>query len=155
MLWICHWICQVFIEKWLTSHRHQSFYETLRTNSPQKLNSSYKCPEFQLQGLLHLSSPSTPALDDRRTSIDIIIIKDSIKRIGGSLRWIPTDHMLADAMTKESADALDLLRACIRSTWYQISPEERVLELRAKERDRRRQFAQRAVCSDSPEASNK
>ena len=41
------------LKKWLTSHRHQSFYETLRTNSPQKLNSSYKCPEFQLQGLLH------------------------------------------------------------------------------------------------------
>ena len=56
MLWICHWICQVFIQKWLTSHRHQSLYETLRTNSPQKLNSSYKCPEFQLQGLLHKAS---------------------------------------------------------------------------------------------------
>ena len=59
MLWICHWICQVFIEKWLTSHSHQSFYETLRTNSPQKLNSSYKCPEFQLQGLLHNCNQTT------------------------------------------------------------------------------------------------
>ena len=89
----------------------------------------------------HLMSPSTPALDDRRTSIDIIIIKDSIKRLEATLRWIPTDRMLADAMTKENPEALDLIRACIRARRYQISPEESVLEWRAKERDRRKQFA--------------
>ena len=95
----------------------------------------------------HLQSPSTPALDDRRTSIDIIIIKDSIRRLGAQLRWIPTNRMLADAMTKESPEAFDLLRACIRVMRYQVSPEERVLKWRAKERERRKQFATRAVCS--------
>ena len=95
----------------------------------------------------HLQSPSTPALDDRRTSIDIIIIKDSIRRLGAQLRWIPTNRMLADAMTKESPEAFDLLRACIRVMRYQISPEESVLKWRAKERERRKQFATRAVCS--------
>lgn len=50
----------------------------------------------------HINSPSTPALDDRRTAIDIIniIIKDSIRRLATSLRWTPTNRMLADSITK-------------------------------------------------------
>ena len=89
----------------------------------------------------HIRSPSSPTLEDKRTSIDIIILRDSLGRMCASLRWIPTDRMLADAMTKESADATDLLRGCIRAGRYQISPEEKVLTWRAQERDRRKQVA--------------
>ena len=91
----------------------------------------------------HLKSPSAPSLDDRRTSIDIVIIRESVRRMSASVRWIPTDRMLADGMTKEAADALDLLRACMRSGKYQISPEEDVLEWRANERNRRKLVAER------------
>ena len=91
----------------------------------------------------HLKSPSAPSLDDRRTSIDIVIIRESVRRMSASVRWIPTDRMLADGMTKEAADALDLLRACMRSGKYQVSPEKDVLEWRANERDRRKQVAER------------
>ena len=89
----------------------------------------------------HLSSQSSPTLDDRRTAIDIVILRDSIRRMQATLRWIPTNRMLADALTKESPEAFDLLRACLRSARYQISPEELVLQRRAQERDRRKQFA--------------
>ena len=88
----------------------------------------------------HLSSQSSPTLDDRRTAIDIVILRDSIRRMQATLR-IPTNRMLADALTKESPEAFDLLRACLRSARYQISPEELVLQRRAQERDRRKQFA--------------
>lgn len=91
----------------------------------------------------HLQSQSAPGLDDRRTGIDIIILRDSIARMKSTLRWIPTDRMLADALTKESPEAFDLLRACLRSSRYQISPEALVLERRATERDRRKQLASR------------
>jgi len=84
----------------------------------------------------HLMSQSSPTLDDRRTAIDIIIIRDCISRLGVSLRWLPTDRMLADSLTKESPEAFDLLRACIRSARYQISPEQKILERRAEERER-------------------
>ena len=93
----------------------------------------------------HLSSQSSPTLDDRRTAIDFVILRDSVSRLGASLRWIPTDRMLADSLTKESVEAFDLLRACMRSGRYQISPESNVLEMRAKERDRRRKFASRDI----------
>lgn len=91
----------------------------------------------------HLLSPSSPTLDDRRTAIDIVILRDSIARMQATLRWIPTDRMIADALTKESPEAFDLIRACIRSSTYQVSPEARILELRSQERDRRKAFAQK------------
>ena len=97
----------------------------------------------------HLKSPSAPSLDDRRTSIDIVIIREALRRMDASLRWIPTDRMLADSMTKESPDALDLLRACLRCGSYQISPEETVLEWRASERSRRKEKAAVAASKQS------
>ena len=90
-----------------------------------------------------LKSPSAPSLDDRRTSIDIVIIRESAGRMKASIRWIPTDRMLAGGVTKESADALDLLRACMKSGKYQVSPEKDVLEWRATERNRRKDVARR------------
>ena len=98
----------------------------------------------------HLSSQSSPTLDDRRTAIDIIIIRDSINRLEASLRWLPTNRMLADALTKESPEAFDLLRACLRSCQYQISPESKILELRADERSRRQTFAQKNQAKSQP-----
>ena len=99
----------------------------------------------------HLSSQSAPTLDDRRTAIDIIIIRDSINRLKASLRWLPTNRMLADALTKESPEAFDLLRACLRTCQYQISPESKILELRADERTRRQTFAQKNAKSQPGE----
>lgn len=76
----------------------------------------------------HLISPSSPtAVDDRRTSVDIVIIRQSIKATQASIRWLPTNHMLADALTKDKLDPVILLRSCLRSATYQISPEEHVL----------------------------
>ena len=94
----------------------------------------------------HLCSQSSPTLEDRRTAIDIIIIRDSIHRLNAFLRRLPTNRMLADALTKESPEAFDLLRACLRTGRYQISPEEKILELRADERNRRQTFAQKTAC---------
>ena len=45
--------------------------------------------------------------------------------------------MLADALTKDKMDPVDLLRSCLRSATYQISPEEHVLAQQAKERELR------------------
>ena len=86
----------------------------------------------------HLVSKSAPTLDDKRTALDVVIIRESIQRLGTHLRWIPTDRMIADALTKESLEAMDLIRACLRSGRYQISDEDHVLEWRAAERQLRK-----------------
>ena len=88
----------------------------------------------------HLLSPSSPtSIEDRRTSIDVVIIRESCKLMAAFVRWVPTDRMLADALTKDSGDATDLLRACMKRAAYQISPEETVLEYQAMEKERRLQ----------------
>ena len=89
----------------------------------------------------HVTSQSAPTLDDRRTALDIVILRESLVKTGGVLRWIPTDRMLADALTKESPEAFDLIRACIREGQYQISPESTVLQWRSQERERRKERA--------------
>eukprot|EP00435_Cladocopium_sp_Y103_P006224 s2324_g2.t1 len=73
----------------------------------------------------HLVSVSSPtSVEDRRTSIDIVILRQSISRLCASVRWVPTNRMLADSLTQSAGDPTDLLRACIRNARYQISPEE-------------------------------
>ena len=83
----------------------------------------------------HLVSPSAPtAIEDRRTSIDVVIIRESVRAMTAFVRWVPTAHMLADALTKDQGDPMDTLRGCIRTSQYQIAPESTVLEQQAKER---------------------
>ncbi|OLP92915.1 Copia protein [Symbiodinium microadriaticum] len=95
----------------------------------------------------HLQSRSSPTLDDKRTALDIVILRESLQKTSASLRWVPTNRMLADAMTKEAADALDMLRACLKEGQYQISEEETILQWRSQERERRKTFAQGRVNS--------
>lgn len=65
----------------------------------------------------HLSSPSSPtAFEDSRTSIDITIIRESIRNCSMIVRWVQTNRMLADSLTKDAGDPIDLLRSCRRSS---------------------------------------
>ena len=86
----------------------------------------------------HLVSPSAPtSIEDRRTSIDVVIIRESCRCMSAYIRWVPTNRMVADAFTKDAGDPTDLLRSCLRRSRYQISPEETVLEHQAREKERR------------------
>ena len=58
------------------------------------------------------------------------------------VRWVPTNRMLADGLTKNTGDPIDLLRACMKRSTYQISPEETVLQMQAAEKDLRRRMQQ-------------
>ena len=64
-----------------------------------------------------------------------MIIREALKNTNGSIRWLPTNRMVADGLTKDKADPLDLLRACMRRSQYQISSEQTVLEQQADERE--------------------
>lgn len=81
----------------------------------------------------HLISPSSPtAVDDR--CIDSVIIRESIKLLSAQIRWLPTNRMIADGLTKDKIEPCDLLRSCVRAASYQISPEDHVLAQQAAER---------------------
>ena len=73
---------------------------------------------------------------DPRVSRDLLCRRPPTQ---AHIRWIPTNRMLADGLTKDKIDPIDLLRSCIRSGNYQISPEAHVLAQQATERQRRLQ----------------
>ena len=65
---------------------------------------------------------------------DVIISRESCEVTQAFVRWVPTDRMLADAFTKDAGDPIDLLRACLKRSRYQISDETTVLENQAAEK---------------------
>ena len=82
----------------------------------------------------HVMAPSAPiTLEDKRSSIDIIIIRESLQRCRGVFRWVPTDRMLADVLTKNRRDPADLLRACVRNGTYQINEEGHLMAITAQD----------------------
>ena len=63
------------------------------------------------------------------------IIRGRLRRMGVTLRWGPTGLMLGDALTKDIADAADLLRACVRASAYQLADESSTLQRAREERE--------------------
>ena len=84
-----------------------------------------------------------------------MIVRETSKRVGGLIRWVPTWLQLADAMTKESPEAMDLLRAALVSNKYHFSQESVMLDAAAKQRqvrlDRKNQSS--PIISQSAQAS--
>ena len=100
-----------------------------------------------------VSLGSGGVLDDRRTAIDIAIIRQSISRCRLQPRWCPTHHMIADGLTKDKGEPLDLLRSVLRCNRYQLADEQLVLDRKKEERERRREVGQNrkdAADSKSP-----
>ena len=84
----------------------------------------------------HLNGVSIHAgLEDKRTSIDVIMIRESMKRIGGRLRWTPSSLMGADGLTKDSGEAADATRSMLRSGRIQLCDEDQMLAARAEEKN--------------------
>ena len=81
------------------------------------------------------------SIDDKRTAIDVAIIRQSIRRTGLEPRWCPTGHMVADGLTKDRAEPIDLLRSVLRSAKYQLADEQAVRDRKKAEKERRRRVA--------------
>ena len=94
-------------------------------------------------------------LDDKRTAIDIAIIRQSISRCGLEPRWCPTGHMVADAFTKDKGEPLDLLRSVIRLGRYQLADEQTVLERKKEEKILRQQKAHDRAANNQKRSSSK
>eukprot|EP00435_Cladocopium_sp_Y103_P056355 s943_g19.t1 len=94
------------------------------------------------------------SLDDKRTAIDVAIVRQSIARTGLEPRWCPTDRMAADGLTKDKGEPLDLLRSILRSGRYQLADEQLVLDRKKEERERRRDVGvQRKQNAQKPQST--
>ena len=83
----------------------------------------------------HLQAYASPrSVGDKRVAIDLVIVKEALKRMWGPIRWAPTWLQLADALTKENADAMDILRGAMKTTVYHLNNESVMLQSAAEQR---------------------
>lgn len=76
---------------------------------------------------------STPSCHEMRTTLECLLIRERLLS-NVTLRWINTQAMLADCLTKSIDGAL--LRECIRSGKYTLYDEAESLKTRATKRER-------------------
>ena len=79
-------------------------------------------------------------LDDKRVAIDFAVIHQSTVHSRLQPRWVPTDRMVADGLTKDKGEPLDLLRSVFRNARYQLADEQLVLDRKKEERIRRQEL---------------
>ena len=123
--------------EWISCHLAEAKYADFSLSKRDQFLS-----DFKLQAIVdcksiydHLQNYASPgSIGDKRVAIDLVIIRETLKRVGGLIRWVPTWLQLADAMTKESPEAMDLLRAALVSNRYHLSQESVMLDAAAKQR---------------------
>ena len=75
----------------------------------------------------HLHTETSGGANDRRTAIDIQIIRSSMEAQGATVRWVDHDGMYADAMTKRNGN-VPLLQILMRTGRICITEEAAILE---------------------------
>ena len=101
--------------------------------------------KFELQAVVdcksvydHLQQYASPgSVSDKRVAIDLVIIRETLQRIHGVIRWCPTWLQLADALTKESPEAMDLLRGALMTNQYHLHAESSMMAAAAEQKQRR------------------
>eukprot|EP00435_Cladocopium_sp_Y103_P050503 s1907_g15.t1 len=126
--------------EWLGCHLAEAFFSDFSLQ-----NRGEFLRRFQIQAIVdcksiydHLQQFASPgSVSDKRVAIDLIIVKEALQRIQGVIRWCPTWLQLADALTKENPEAMDVLRGAIVSKLYHLHAESSVMEAAADQRQRR------------------
>eukprot|EP00435_Cladocopium_sp_Y103_P051560 s1160_g16.t1 len=126
--------------EWVGCHLAEAFFSDFSLQSRGEF-----LKRFQIQAIVdcksiydHLQQFSSPgSVTDKRVAIDLIIIREALTRVHGVIRWCPTWLQLADALTKENPEAMDVLRGAIAARKYHLHAESTVMEAAADQRQRR------------------
>lgn len=62
--------------------------------------------------------------------------------------------MVADGLTKDKAEPMDLLRSVLRTARYQLADEQIVLDRKKEERERRKQMASKRSDTQAGQSSH-
>lgn len=125
--WLLNMLCEALFPSFTLKHRQQWF-------STFSVLGLVDCKS--LYDHLVVSSGST-CIQDKRCAVDLVIARECYTRLGGCIRWAPTERQFADCLTKTKVEPADLVRAIMRACQYQISDEPEVLRQATAERERR------------------
>ena len=62
--------------------------------------------------------------DERRVALDLLDVREVIEELKDQIRWVPTDHMLADAFTKSMPP--DLLLRYLKDGKYSFKYDDEI-----------------------------
>ena len=82
--------------------------------------------------VLSKSSNVISQVDDKRTAIDLSLLRDEFQATSGKIRWIDTRYMLADPLAKECSP--DYVRYVMRTSKWSILEEGSALQKKLLER---------------------
>ena len=82
----------------------------------------------------HLSRETAGPSADKRTGLEIQVIRQSMSAINSAVRWVPHPHMVVDGLTKKNAN-MAALYDLLDSGQYQIVDQAVALEEKRLERD--------------------
>ncbi|OLQ01608.1 putative transposon protein [Symbiodinium microadriaticum] len=84
----------------------------------------------------HLSKETTGPSADKRTGLEMQVVRQNMSGINAKIRWIPHPRMVVDGLTKKHAN-LEALYELLDSGEYQIVSEAHALQEKRAERDER------------------
>ena len=87
--------------------------------------------------------------DERRVALDLLDVREGIEEFGDSFRWVPTDHMLADSLTKRMPP--DLMLRFLKNNVYSLKYDDVISNTKRSEAKRRKdeKAEKRALKTDS------
>ena len=54
----------------------------------------------RLQVIVNNIIKPTSTTKEKRVALDLLDVREGIEKMGDQIRWVPTDHMLVDCLTK-------------------------------------------------------
>ena len=81
----------------------------------------------------HLSRESVGPSQDKRTSLEIQVVRQLMNSIMGKVRWVPHPQMIVDGLTQQNGN-LEALYQLLTTGEYQIVAEAESLENKREER---------------------
>ena len=82
------------------------------------------CLGTDCKSLFDLCSKVGSLPDERRVALDLLDVREGIEEIKDQIRWVPTDHMVADAFTKSMPP--DLLLRYMKDGKYSFKYDDEI-----------------------------
>ena len=119
------------LRDWQNQVREEGYLALAREDSAEQLKEALAVVDAK--SLFDLISRDSHGGQDRRTAIDSQLIKEELRALHGSVRWVEHLDMLADSLTKRDGSTESLTKV-LESGEYGIEAESSVLARRADSR---------------------
>ena len=104
------------------------------------------CLGTDCKSLFDLCSKVGSLPDERRVALDLLDVREGIEEMKDQIRWVPTDHMLADAFTKSMPP--DLLLKYLKDGKYSFKYDD-VIKNTKREQAKARSAARQQASGNS------